>query len=91
MQESLNWRTVLKISNNNRIVSILDDDLDITWPFHDAICGNIDGISVVTFHDPVLALEYFRDNKKDFALIISDLRMKSEWFRATKENKELKS
>lgn len=46
---------LLKVSTNDRIVSIIDDELDITELFRDAILGNIDGISVVTFNDPVLA------------------------------------
>jgi DNA-binding NtrC family response regulator len=60
---------------NNRIVSIVDDELDITQLYQDAIYGKIDGISVVCFNNPVTALEHFIENKKDYALIISDLRM----------------
>jgi DNA-binding NtrC family response regulator len=65
----------LQISANNLIVSIVDDELDITELFRDAICDSLDGISVVTFNDPVIALAHFADNKKDYALVISDLRM----------------
>ena len=65
------------MSSNDRIVSIIDDELDITELFRDAICGSIDGILVVTFNDPVLALEHFTENKQDYALVISDLRMPS--------------
>jgi DNA-binding NtrC family response regulator len=53
----------------------VDDELDITELFHDALCGTIDGISVVSFNDPVIAIEHFTDNKENYALIISDLRM----------------
>jgi DNA-binding NtrC family response regulator len=60
---------------NNRIVSIVDDELDITELFQDAICGKINGISVVSFNDPVIALEHFTYNKEDYALVLSDLRM----------------
>ena len=67
----------LQISTNNLIVSIVDDEIDITELFRDAICGSIDGISVVTFNDPIVALEHFADNKQDYALVISDLRMPS--------------
>lgn len=52
------------MSINKRIVSIVDDELDITELFHDAICGSIYGISVVTFNDPVLALVHFTDSKQ---------------------------
>jgi DNA-binding NtrC family response regulator len=60
---------------NNRIVSIVDDELDITQLYQDAIYGKISGISVVCFNNPVTALEHFIENKKDYALVISDLRM----------------
>lgn len=60
---------------NNRIVSIIDDELDITQLYQDAIYGHINGISVVCFNNPVTALEHFIENKKDYALVISDLRM----------------
>jgi DNA-binding NtrC family response regulator len=60
---------------NNRIVGIVDDELDITQLYQDAIYGHINGISVVCFNNPVTALEHFIENKKDYALVISDLRM----------------
>jgi DNA-binding NtrC family response regulator len=60
---------------NNRIVGIVDDELDITQLYQDAIYGYINGISVVCFNNPVTALEHFIENKKDYALVISDLRM----------------
>jgi DNA-binding NtrC family response regulator len=60
---------------SNRIVSIIDDELDITQLYQDAIYGHINGISVVCFNNPVTALEHFIENKKDYALVISDLRM----------------
>ncbi|HJR85097.1 MAG TPA: response regulator [Nitrososphaeraceae archaeon] len=63
------------ISINKRIVSIIDDEIDITELFREAICGSIDGISVVAFNDPKVALEHFADYKQDYALVISDLRM----------------
>jgi DNA-binding NtrC family response regulator len=53
----------------------VDDELDMIELFQDALCGNIDGISVVSFNDPVIAMEHFTDNKENYALIISDLRM----------------
>src|SRR5216117_379040 len=65
------------MSTNNRIVSIVDDELDITQLYQDAIYGHINGISVVCFNNPVTALEHFKDNKEDYALVISDLRMRN--------------
>jgi DNA-binding NtrC family response regulator len=62
------------VSTNNGIVSIVDDELDITELFHDALSG-ISGISVFTFNDPILALKHFTNNKDEYVLVISDLRM----------------
>ncbi|HEY7696010.1 MAG TPA: response regulator [Nitrososphaeraceae archaeon] len=61
--------------SEKKIVSIVDDELEITDLFNHALCGNIDGILVVTFNDPVIALEHFRENKLNYAMVISDLRM----------------
>jgi DNA-binding NtrC family response regulator len=60
---------------SKRLVSVIDDELDISDLFHDALCSKIYGISVVSFNDPVIALEHFTANKKTYALVISDLRM----------------
>ena len=65
----------MTVPTNNKIVSIVDDEIDVTELFHDALCNNIDGITLVTFNDPVIALEHFADNKDNYALVISDLRM----------------
>jgi DNA-binding NtrC family response regulator len=66
--------TVLN-ENEGRFVSIVDDDIDITELFHQALCENIHGISVVAFNDPIIAFEHFTDNKHRYAIMISDLRM----------------
>jgi DNA-binding NtrC family response regulator len=63
------------LGTNKKIVSIVDDEIDITELFHDALSNKIAGISVVSFNDPLIALEHFIDNKKNYALVISDLRM----------------
>jgi DNA-binding NtrC family response regulator len=63
------------VSSSTKIVSIVDDELDITELFHDAVCDSIDGVSVVSFNDPVIALEHFTQNKEKYALVISDFRM----------------
>ena len=59
----------------NRIVGIIDDELDITQLYQDAIYGHVTGMSVVCFNNPVTAFEHFKDNKQDYVLVISDLRM----------------
>lgn len=60
---------------NKKIVSVVDDDLNTTELFHIALSENIDSISVVSFNDPVIALEHFAANKDAYVLVISDLRM----------------
>jgi DNA-binding NtrC family response regulator len=65
------------MSTNKRIVSIVDDDIYIAQLFHQALSENIDGISVFSFNDPIMAFEHFTENKENYALVISDLRMPS--------------
>ena len=60
---------------NEKIVSVVDDDLNTTELFQVALSENIEGISVVSFNDPVIALEHFAANKDAYVLVISDLRM----------------
>jgi DNA-binding NtrC family response regulator len=61
-------------NKSSRLVAIIDDELDITLLFRDAL-RRIRGISIFTFTDPILALEHFKINRKDYSLIVSDLRM----------------
>lgn len=56
------------------LVAIIDDESDIVNLFRDAL-SKIDGLSIFTFTDPMVALEHFKINKGAYALIISDLRM----------------
>ena len=63
------------MSANNRIVSVVDDDFSTTRLFHEALSENIDSVSVVSFTDPVIALEHFSVNKDAYVLVIADLRM----------------
>jgi DNA-binding NtrC family response regulator len=63
------------MSNNIRIVSVVDDDASTATFFHEALRQNIDGFSVISFIDPVKALEHFTENNENYALVISDLRM----------------
>lgn len=62
------------MNKSSTLVAIIDDELDITVLFRDAIRG-IRGISIFTFTDPIMALEHFKTNRKDYRLIVSDLRM----------------
>lgn len=62
---------------NNKIVSIVEDDLDISLLFKEALCGNVEGASVVSFNDPVTALKHYTKNKQQYAVVISDMKMSS--------------
>jgi two-component system, cell cycle response regulator CpdR len=44
------------------MVCIVDDDMDITILFHDALKA-IAGITLFTFTDPILALEHIQINE----------------------------
>jgi DNA-binding NtrC family response regulator len=61
-------------NKSNKLVAIIDDELDITGLFRDAL-GQISGISIFTFTNPIMAFEHFKINRKDYHLIVSDLRM----------------
>jgi DNA-binding NtrC family response regulator len=63
------------MSSNNRIVSVVDDDIGTATFFHEALRQNIDGVSVFSFIDPITAFEHFTENKENYALVIADLRM----------------
>ena len=63
------------MSTNKRIVSVVDDDFSTARLFHEALSENIESVNVVSFTDPVMALEHFTDNKDAYALVITDLRM----------------
>ena len=72
---SMIGRPTVTLSTSKRIVSIVDDELDITRLFRDALTNNIDDASVVTFNDPIIALEHYTKNKQSYALVIADMRM----------------
>lgn len=65
------------MSTSSPFVSIVDDDFATTKLFHEALTENVDNVRVVSFTDPVIALEHFSENKDVYALVISDLRMPS--------------
>jgi DNA-binding NtrC family response regulator len=62
------------MSAENRIVSIVDDDPGITMFFQEAL-RTIAGITIVTFTDPISALEHFQVNEYAYVLVISDYKM----------------
>lgn len=54
-------------------ILVVDDELDIVVIFRQALARH--GYAVFGFTDPALALEHFRLNSRDYALVISDVRM----------------
>ena len=62
------------MSTRKRLVAIVDDDIDISSLFRDAL-RQINGISIVSFTSSKIALEHFTINRSDYVLVISDLRM----------------
>ena len=60
--------------SKSKLVAIVDDEEDIVKLFCDTL-GSINGITIFTFTDPVIALEHFIINKEKYALVISDLKM----------------
>ena len=62
------------MSTDNRIVSIVDDDKDITVLFQGALRSTA-RIRILTFTDPILALEHFLVNDHTYAAVICDSKM----------------
>jgi DNA-binding NtrC family response regulator len=62
------------VCTNNRIVSIVDDDKDITILFQAALRSTA-RIRILTYTDPILALEHFLVNDHTYALVIFDSKM----------------
>ena len=61
--------------SEDRVVSVVDDDVGTATFFHEALRQNIDEVSVFSFTDPIEAFEHFTENKEKYVLVISDLRM----------------
>jgi response regulator RpfG family c-di-GMP phosphodiesterase len=55
-------------------LAVVDDETDLTYLFKDAL-SQIPNVRVFGFSDPILALEHFRLNNKNYRCIISDYRM----------------
>jgi DNA-binding NtrC family response regulator len=62
------------VCTNNRIISIVDDDKDITILFQSALRSTA-RIRILTFTDPILVLEHFLVNDHTYALVIFDSKM----------------
>ena len=55
-------------------VAVIDDEADLAYLFKEAL-SQIDGVQVFAFTDPLLALERFKANHRNYMVIISDYRM----------------
>jgi DNA-binding NtrC family response regulator len=63
-----------KQSFQNSIL-VVDDEFDIVTLLKRALQNH--GFNILGFTDPLIALEYFQNNSKTFAMVISDIRMPS--------------
>ena len=59
--------------STSRSIIVVDDELELACIFK-AFLKN-EGYDVVSFTDPVLAIEYFKETADKHSLIITDLRM----------------
>ena len=57
------------------MISVVDDDMDISRLFYEVLRENMNKFSVFSFTDPIKALQHFMENKSLYTLVISDLRM----------------
>ena len=84
--KSLNTKST---SKGNDWIFIVDDESDIVSIFKQALMKK--GFHVFGFTDPLLALEHFQINSKQYSIVISDLRMPAmngyEFIRKVKEIK----
>jgi len=62
------------MSNNIKLMSVVDDEHDIMSLFSDAL-SELGDASVYGFIDSTLALKHFKLHQLDYSLIISDYRM----------------
>jgi len=61
-------------SDHNKIIGIVGYEIGNPQISDGRLCST-EGMKVLRFTDPVNALKHFKINRKDYALIISDLRM----------------
>ena len=57
----------------SRSIIVVDDELELACLFKEFLKN--EGYDVVSFTDPVLAIEYFKETADKHSLIITDLRM----------------
>jgi DNA-binding NtrC family response regulator len=57
----------------NTLIQVVDDEFDIVNVIRIYLQGR--GLNALGFTDPLLALEHFKVNCKNYSLVISDIRM----------------
>jgi DNA-binding NtrC family response regulator len=57
------------------MIGVVDDHIDVSRLFYDALCENMGEYSIFSFSDPIKALQHFTENTSSYAVVISDLRM----------------
>ena len=63
------------MSSATRSIIVVDDEMELATLFKTFL--NQQGYNTMSFVDPVLALEYFKETSDKHSLIITDLRMPS--------------
>jgi CheY-like chemotaxis protein len=61
------------MSSSARSIIVVDDEIELASLFKTFLEN--EGYDVVSFTDPILALEYFKETSDKHSLIITDLRM----------------
>ena len=55
-------------------LAVVDDEIDLAVLFKDAL-SQILNVQAFAFSDPLVALEHFQNNQKNYTCVISDYRM----------------
>lgn len=63
------------MSSATRSIIVVDDEIELATLFKEFL--NKEGYNTISFVDPVLALEYYKETSDRHSLIITDLRMPS--------------
>ncbi|MGI8833948.1 MAG: response regulator [Nitrososphaeraceae archaeon] len=66
-------KDVTNNNTNNNWILVLDDEFDLLHLITELLKRH--GFSAYGFTEPLLALEHFQANSKDYSLVISDIRM----------------
>ena len=76
IEKSVDPMNSLQSPSSKECILVLDDDFDLSQLVKQ-ILQRHHFKNVFAFTDPLLALEHFRINHKDYSIIISDIRMPS--------------